>query len=337
MFHTDDEFLRAIEQQPTERTARLVYADWLDERDDPRGALIRIEEEMRQVPVFADRFWELKPRRNELRAVAGAEWCGRMRHGTECEPVFRHGIPDGWRERWRLIREFTERWHRIPLGDVGGRQQEIAEAEARLGRTLPPSVREWVAFAYDVRRDSRYHDVLRDVYDMGVISGQPAVSLLAQAEGDFYWGIRFTDFTLPDPPVLDYCPDSENGRYEVCVPVPNLQPCPSLTSFVLAYAMGYAYGEGGGFHADVPESAQLLRDLAQTFLRPTRFDIGDIYEIDNLMVTVTPSNRSAGVWLGVRAFKAAPEQVPAFIWNYTRFGVSFRDRMFLPEELRRES
>ena len=36
--------------------------------------LIRIEEEMRTLAVFADRFWELKPRRNKLRAKAGAAY-----------------------------------------------------------------------------------------------------------------------------------------------------------------------------------------------------------------------------------------------------------------------
>src|SRR5262245_9267728 len=211
MHHTDEEFLREIERQPAERTLRLVYADWLDEHDDPRGELIRIEEEMRQVPVFADRFWELKPRRNELRAVAGAEWCGRMRYGTECEPVFRHGIPDGWRERWRLIREFTERWHRIPLGDVGGRQQEIAEAEARLGRTLPPSVREWVAFAHDSGYQS-YGSliVFRDPYQMQPIRDQPAISLILQSEGDYHWAVRYDELGRADPPVHGYNWDLEN-------------------------------------------------------------------------------------------------------------------------------
>jgi uncharacterized protein (TIGR02996 family) len=122
MLHTHEDFLKAIAAQPAERTVRLVFADWLGEHEQPEFAeLIRVEEEMRTLPVFADRFWELKPRRNELRAKAGAHWCERMRYGTECEPVFRHGIPDGWRDRWRLIREFTERWHGIPMPDVGGR------------------------------------------------------------------------------------------------------------------------------------------------------------------------------------------------------------------------
>ena len=66
--HAADDFLRAIEAEPGDRTRRLVFADWLDERADPRGELIRVEEEMRTLPAFSDRFWELKPRRNELRA-----------------------------------------------------------------------------------------------------------------------------------------------------------------------------------------------------------------------------------------------------------------------------
>jgi uncharacterized protein (TIGR02996 family) len=65
MLHTHDDFLKAIAATPTDRTLRLVFADWLDEHSDPqprpadcagstigagRGAemaeLIRVEEEM---------------------------------------------------------------------------------------------------------------------------------------------------------------------------------------------------------------------------------------------------------------------------------------------------
>jgi uncharacterized protein (TIGR02996 family) len=39
---TDDEaFLRAIVDAPADEAPRLVYADWLDERGDPRGAYLR--------------------------------------------------------------------------------------------------------------------------------------------------------------------------------------------------------------------------------------------------------------------------------------------------------
>src|SRR5262245_51159780 len=199
MHHTDEEFLREIERQPTERTFRLVYADWLDEHGDPRGELVRVEEEMRQVPVYSDRFWELKPRRNELRALVGAEWCGRMRYGMECEPVFRHGIPDGWRERWRLIREFIERWHGIPMPDIGGRQKEIAEEEAKLGRELPPSVREWIAYADDRLMPTSWHsNIAQDEY-VALCNEYDAFFV---AVGDYSrYGLTFAGLGESDPPV----------------------------------------------------------------------------------------------------------------------------------------
>jgi uncharacterized protein (TIGR02996 family) len=41
---TDDEsFIRAIQASPLERTTRLVYADWLNERDDPRAGFLRAQ------------------------------------------------------------------------------------------------------------------------------------------------------------------------------------------------------------------------------------------------------------------------------------------------------
>ena len=37
----DDTFLQAILEQPQEEANWLVYADWLEERGDPRAALYR--------------------------------------------------------------------------------------------------------------------------------------------------------------------------------------------------------------------------------------------------------------------------------------------------------
>lgn len=39
----ESSFLRAILNHPTDDTARLVYADWLEERDDPRAEYLRLE------------------------------------------------------------------------------------------------------------------------------------------------------------------------------------------------------------------------------------------------------------------------------------------------------
>src|SRR5215813_4740485 len=39
----DEAFIRAILDAPGDDAPRLVYADWLDERGDPRGAFLRAE------------------------------------------------------------------------------------------------------------------------------------------------------------------------------------------------------------------------------------------------------------------------------------------------------
>jgi uncharacterized protein (TIGR02996 family) len=39
----DEAFIRAVVDSPGDDTPRLVYADWLDDRDDPRGPYLRAE------------------------------------------------------------------------------------------------------------------------------------------------------------------------------------------------------------------------------------------------------------------------------------------------------
>jgi uncharacterized protein (TIGR02996 family) len=325
--HTSDDFLRAIEAEPGDRTRRLVFADWLDERADPRGELIRVEEEMRTLPVFADRFWELKPRRNELRESAGPEWCGRMRYGTECEPVFRHGVPDGWRERWRLIREFAERWHRIPMPDVGGRQKDIAEAEARLGRKLPPSVREWIAFLYDVRQRDCSLSWL-EANDAQAVPDQAAASLWWSRDptegrqgGDSHFAVQFQSFDQPDPPVGLYHEDVADVFGAAYGPIA-ASWADSVTAFALDEVLAHTRGEGG-FFAEADEVADLTCQLSQAFPSRTRAGKGEWYETDNLFIRVERveprRGRNAHFQVIARVAKSlSRDQIPAFLWVYVR-------------------
>src|SRR5262245_25918838 len=39
----DDGFLQALAAQPNDNVARLVYADWLQEQEDPRAEFLRLE------------------------------------------------------------------------------------------------------------------------------------------------------------------------------------------------------------------------------------------------------------------------------------------------------
>jgi uncharacterized protein (TIGR02996 family) len=45
----DVDFVRAIQAHPSDLALRQVYADWLDERGDPRGEYVRLQCQFAQV------------------------------------------------------------------------------------------------------------------------------------------------------------------------------------------------------------------------------------------------------------------------------------------------
>jgi uncharacterized protein (TIGR02996 family) len=83
----DEAFIRAIVDRPGDDTARLVYADWLDDRDDPRGAYLRAEFEWAKPWHSGER----PPESPELRKLAAGldpVWVARVSRppmGVCCE------------------------------------------------------------------------------------------------------------------------------------------------------------------------------------------------------------------------------------------------------------
>ena len=55
-------FLDLILRQPEADAPRLVYADWLDERNDPRGEYIRVQIALTRLPSDSPQRAELKRR-----------------------------------------------------------------------------------------------------------------------------------------------------------------------------------------------------------------------------------------------------------------------------------
>ncbi|MBO0697607.1 MAG: TIGR02996 domain-containing protein [Zavarzinella sp.] len=330
---TDDHaFLEAIRAAPNDLAPRLVYADWLDDRNDPRGELIRIEEKMRTVPAFADRYWELKPRRNELRQQADPDWRAVFGYGTVARPLFGHGIPDDWKGRWRLIREFVERWHGKPMGDVTGDADDVRALEERLGYAFPPAVREWGAFAGEFRKDSEFPVVLRDLYFLGPVEDESGISLLLQADGDgFGWAVRYEDLGNPDPLVYEYGSELAGlgNPYR-----DHNQALYTVTAFFLAYVWGNVHGQGGSLGVEVDDPAPLIRELEATFPAQSRYRNIVIYEADDFLVQLY-DNPGRAMGLEVEVARPMPrEAVPAFLWEYAKRGGFYRG-MFIPRGLRR--
>jgi uncharacterized protein (TIGR02996 family) len=297
----EDAFLAAIRTAPGNRTTRLIYADWLEERNDPRHELVRVCEAMREVPVWSDRYWELKARRNELWLRCPIEWLEATGYdGSSYDSVFRDGVPAGWRERWRLIREFTERWHGIDVPDAGGRQHEVRQAEEQLGVEMPPSLREYVAYAHDVGvAKPPAHDSFNSLmlfhcayYQLDHLNSHPAVSLIHNTlSGDclgvahedlndadpptYYFSARYANDVEYDPSGVPYFPDLERPVF-----------CDPSLSLSIFRNLFIELPTAGSMEITVASADDLLARLAADFPIHASFEDADVYETDEVLVLV---------------------------------------------------
>jgi len=62
----ENAFLQAILDDPDNDDLRLVYADWLEERGDPRGEFIRLQCAKLDPHGMTDELWEERYDREQL-------------------------------------------------------------------------------------------------------------------------------------------------------------------------------------------------------------------------------------------------------------------------------
>jgi uncharacterized protein (TIGR02996 family) len=67
-------FLRGLEADPADDTLRLVYADWLQERDDYRHEFLRAAVALRAAAIASEEIARLVHRVRTLRKSVPAEW-----------------------------------------------------------------------------------------------------------------------------------------------------------------------------------------------------------------------------------------------------------------------
>jgi uncharacterized protein (TIGR02996 family) len=70
----EEAFLQDIIEHPDDESLRLIYADWLDERSDPRGQFIRVQCELARLPTADPRRAALEARERELLAAHSEDW-----------------------------------------------------------------------------------------------------------------------------------------------------------------------------------------------------------------------------------------------------------------------
>lgn len=74
-----DAFLQAILENPDEDAPRLIYADWLEERGDPRGEFIRIQCHLAAMSADDERRSLLEQHERELLARHQDSWLRELR------------------------------------------------------------------------------------------------------------------------------------------------------------------------------------------------------------------------------------------------------------------
>src|SRR5215470_6533504 len=71
----DNAFVLAILEHPEDDTPRLVFADWLDEHDQPeRAEFIRLQVRLTAMPEWNDEHRRIMERESELLRVHRAAW-----------------------------------------------------------------------------------------------------------------------------------------------------------------------------------------------------------------------------------------------------------------------
>lgn len=305
----DRAFQKAIRAKPDARVIRLVYADWLDERSDPRGELIRIEEEARSVPIHSDVYWQLKPRRRELLKVIEKPWLKQMGYGgTDYQPVFAD-IPTGWKERWRLLREFVERWYQIPMDDVGGPLKpfppgsglaadighlDVDEAmnDPKVFKRVPPSVHEWTFFIRDLLlRQPDIESCTGNTHRLGEF--EKLLYFMQLQGGRQMFFVRPEDKRVPDPPVwwdstinLQLgIPASERGPDHSRLVVPHVT---SLALHYLLAHLGNDLGEGEFYKEKMTK--KFARRLENYFPARSHFDDIQVFDRPNVIAFWTPQS-----------------------------------------------
>jgi uncharacterized protein (TIGR02996 family) len=136
-------FLNAIAANPADDTARLAFADWLDEHDDPvRAEFIRVQIELGYADRKDSQHAELAAREKELLDAHRAQWLGPLEtvqgegDYEAFEPTFRRGFVESASIHGRAliehadaVRQYCPALVELDVVGVRGHGEGVAAAE----------------------------------------------------------------------------------------------------------------------------------------------------------------------------------------------------------------
>jgi uncharacterized protein (TIGR02996 family) len=107
-------FVEAIADDPDDDAPRLVYADWLEERGDPHGELIRVQCALATMGKDDPRREELQPRERQLVTIVRRAWPLGDTHARPLRIVrFRRGFIDLATADVRAFPRHVDLWTRM--------------------------------------------------------------------------------------------------------------------------------------------------------------------------------------------------------------------------------
>ena len=94
----EEAFLEAIREAPDDDGPRLIFADWLEERGDPRGEFIRVQCALERLGPADPARPALEDEERALLDEHEEEWTTPLRRRRDCvafPPRFRRGSRNG--------------------------------------------------------------------------------------------------------------------------------------------------------------------------------------------------------------------------------------------------
>jgi hypothetical protein len=201
------------------------------------------------------------------------------------------------------------------MPDVGGRQKEIAAAETRLGRELPPSVREWIAFSHD--HPNPFDDLpgVRDFFCCE-LTEQPGISLAYDGFAKIHSAIHIADLSCPDPHIHSYRQEHDASYLPIaCVPRPDFYfPTQPVTGWAFDSIVAEIYGWGSRLEYEVTTPNSLIPELERRISPRIQFGNSVIIEAENALIQLSPpTTYSARTRLKIKTRKSRNDEIPDVI------------------------
>jgi len=125
---------------------------------------------------------------------------------------FARRIVDG-DDRWALIEEFIAWWYGADFKIDGNTDEEIDEAEARIGIKLPTALRRWYRYAGKSLKIVRHQNSFVSLKGLEApAESYEHLTIFVENQAVVQWAIQVADLQADDPPVEVFDNDEHFGR-----------------------------------------------------------------------------------------------------------------------------